>query len=1175
MAGGAPEGASALLLQLCQRCLTELSAVRHELRELKSTVSALQGGTSSAAGDLERHPAPPSATAPSSLGMVGEPLALAEEDLVSTCCIEDAELRRRLVTAFATGEIAVELGSLLKQEGGSPVTRDAIVSAARGGSLLIFSNALPSWKRIEELIDFHLGLGQSDDAMRSKEFIAFSPTFRRPSRSVLKGLLRSCAAERLNVPIKMFHAVVSELMGSSGSGPLDEVELVAALNDLDAASVSCGSNDELYVAAKCQVLGEEVKAPLDPFAQGLDSTVPELALAQQALAHHRDIIFAAATSCRGRGVVQLSDGARDGASPPGLANATDSDMVQVMEPCLYNALPIDIVLTLLGPLRIESARRALGLSDCTAFTSGHSAGAVLWALNASTSSRAPVGNHLPAQQVPPAVAERSTPQSQPSPSADTTAVGQQQADAAELPQLSSFGDVSKIQPFVPQGVGMQLTDMRTDMSNGFPALDPMMLQEEEAMYAQQPALAALEAKSETDDEKRRNVQAMFTECFRDDLLQDRRMLMSQINNLFKMRNQGESLQYKHAGYDKLHDFLVDIPGLALTGLGNRMEVKVGDPIVFEEFCNNILDGVELPSFEKPKPVPESFQLQVIEVFRRSGCREIPARNFREYWNMVFPDSKLQCKDFGYRDVKGLLANVGVLDRVGGKYSTKYVLKCEIEGPPFPAPEGADGAPTSPHNAAMAQPQMQPAQLPSHPSMLPQFPQGQQPQSPQGMSTARQTAWGGPAAPLMQSPLMGLPNQPPPGPPPPAQPPQQLPQPGPQQPQTQPQLRSQQLPAAPSALQLSQPLQHQPQVQLLQHLRQQLNSSQQPAQGQQAQQLPQSPQPLPPQPAQQQPQQGQQPIQQQHPAPQQSSMPPQPQALPQPQCKSPMDGAPGLSSSSLLGIDFDFDTSRPKFIQPRSNQNTRSPAAGDVPSASGLMDAGLLSGGLNDRTFTEDAALGRNLFQNMPSQLPLAAQMSVHPGNAIVSPPGRLLDLPPAREQDSTPSQDPADLMAAVAEHKRKRKEKKAERAAAGLANRSSLFFVSSPGALSSEDRDVLSGQGRFDMGALCQAQLRTERHCLIVDFATGRVLFSNQLCNNLFGNMIPLPQKDVAELIHAEERQSFSASLLYLNIGNFTTMEPQVFHILSATGVQAAVITGEQLAGTWWWLVFSPCDSEA
>ena len=72
-------------------------------------------------------------------------------------------------------------------------------------------------------------------------------------------------------------------------------------------------------------------------------------------------------------------------------------------------------------------------------------------------------------------------------------------------------------------------------------------------------------------ETRKDVKTLFVQCFKDDLIQERQLLMSQINNLFKLRNNGEPLQYKEAGYEKLHNFLTDIPGLCLVGAGNRME----------------------------------------------------------------------------------------------------------------------------------------------------------------------------------------------------------------------------------------------------------------------------------------------------------------------------------------------------------------------------------------------------------------------------------------------------------------------------------------------------------------------------------------------------------------------------------------------------------------------------
>lgn len=91
---------------------------------------------------------------------------------------------------------------------------------------------------------------------------------------------------------------------------------------------------------------------------------------------------------------------------------------------------------------------------------------------------------------------------------------------------------------------------------------------------------------------------------------------------------------------------------------------------------------------------------------------------------------------------------------------------------------------------------------------------------------------------------------------------------------------------------------------------------------------------------------------------------------------------------------------------------------------------------------------------------------------------------------------------------------------------------------------------------------------MIVDFSNGRVLLSNALCDNLFKTMTPLPHRDVAELIHEEHRLNFSTCMMYLNMGNYTVMEPQEVRIHSGTGVSNAVVTGELLVGTVWWLGF-------
>lgn len=131
------------------------------------------------------------------------------------------------------------------------------------------------------------------------------------------------------------------------------------------------------------------------------------------------------------------------------------------------------------------------------------------------------------------------------------------------------------------------------MSPASPSLPGLIQRAAEPEQATSPAPSA---RSEREDETKKSVKMLFVQCFKDDLLQERQLLMSQINNLFKLRNNGEALLYKEAGYEKLHSFLTDVPGLSLIGAGNRMELKLGDREAFANFSNELLVGCEAGPF---------------------------------------------------------------------------------------------------------------------------------------------------------------------------------------------------------------------------------------------------------------------------------------------------------------------------------------------------------------------------------------------------------------------------------------------------------------------------------------------------------------------------------------------------------------------------------------------------
>jgi len=130
-------------------------------------------------------------------------------------------------------------------------------------------------------------------------------------------------------------------------------------------------------------------------------------------------------------------------------------------------------------------------------------------------------------------------------------------------------------------------------------------------------------------------------------------------------------------------------------------------------------------------------------------------------------------------------------------------------------------------------------------------------------------------------------------------------------------------------------------------------------------------------------------------------------------------------------------------------------------------------------------------------------------------------------------------------------------------------YITSPAALTSEDRDASKEQGKFDLATIYKAKLRGDQYCMIVDLTATRVLFTSPFCESLFEQLMPLQDRDIADLIHEDDRTNFTSCLMYLVLGKFTGMEPQAAKIMTACGAQMALISGEQLAGCWWRIDFN------
>ncbi|CAE7203975.1 unnamed protein product [Symbiodinium sp. CCMP2456] len=653
-------------------------------------------------------------------------------------------------------------------------------------------------------------------------------------------------------------------------------------------------------------------------------------------------------------------------------------------------------------------------------------------------------------------------------------------------------------------------------------------------------------------ETRKDVKTLFVQCFKDDLIQERQLLMSQINNLFKLRNNGEPLQYKEAGYEKLHNFLTDIPGLCLVGAGNRMELKLNDRDSFERCCGQLLVGrAHLPVFDQPKPVPESFQHKVIEVFRRCGSREIPAKNFRDLWNCFFPHEKLQCKDYGYRDVKGLLANIPVVEKVGGKNSTKYVLKSEVEilpneqdsalklegdgyhweVPQEPAPIG--GA-LAPQRLDLAVPltdfgagEVQPSVISTQKLFLAGTGLNDSAPSPT-QATASDAAARGLAPPPRQGQAPGRwaasqawndlswPAQEPsassttcasvtpffPGAAP------ELPQPYPSLPMN--------VPTPAPALRPPQPLPMQQQLLDLQHSR---------------------------------------------PLGQPLAQPSDPRFVAA-QAPYRQDVATDRAEE-LIRLQQEVQT---RLLQEQQRQQQlldamSHPAATHHPSAQfHLQGLPLPQEQFQQPLLQPQEHLGLQYFNRPPGENQIAPMQpsgaddeagsvpqELNPGK-ITPDAGLHLDLLMRETSAVTAMQ----MRASRLDRPRK----------------SASAFVTSPATIRQNDEETIH-QSKFDVGSLYQGHLealQNDRNCMLVHFANGRILFSNACCDRLFSPLTPLRHREVTEIIAEEDRVNFSSRIMYLSIGKYSVMQREQFKIITAKGVVPANIFGEHLMGSVWWM---------
>mmetsp|Transcript_29633 Transcript_29633/g.64469 ORF Transcript_29633/g.64469 Transcript_29633/m.64469 type:complete len:1233 (-) Transcript_29633:68-3766(-) len=1143
-----PDNAGTLLLQTCGTCLYEIAKLRHDVQQI--------------AHSLANHDPP---ILDKKLGLTeSSDLAIADEALGSSCAIKDDTLREFLLSEMQDGKIGVELRGLAganrwatKADAEADEGNQEEIQGNRLGDMLateysdgnihavVLRNGLliTETSQVQEIIkaEAEMATKGADDSnpegQEERSSVIVFPKFSKLSWPLMEVLLQWCRRERLTPPLDLLCEMVKNLL----QGDKANVDVMALLRLIgegmgrSMATVGMHSDGRFFTTSSKGPGVEDniaTKGPLPLFHQAGrgfgesmdDEDDQELKRALRCLSEQ----FAA---------VQATCGA-----------------VQEGEKLRAPGVLLGLMSILRGD-RVEKEKETETESEAKEVEAPVSCGAALWAYE-----------HLLARGGP----EKPKPKPEVSQNQSQNESQSQEQQAQEVYEeeeedAQSGGDRESEDSETGSQASGEKSGMVSDEKNraGATTDDAQPSSEAGPGDSWEKSSPRGGASPTTNAElKRGDVQAAFLACFKDDLLQARHLFMSQLNNLFKMRNGGDSLRYKEVGFEKLHELVLAIPGLQLHGSGNQMEIRVFDRSGLEEFCDKMLEGRAVPRCEKQIPVPESFQKQVVEVFRRAGSREIPAKDFRNLWNSFFPAERLQCKDFGFRDMRGLLANIPVINKVGGKYNARYVLRNDISL----APNGGNSSVSVPGSSGQDASFIggQPLKIPMSKSPPQNIVEGLTP------SSSHELAPQGPGWGLSMPACLSSQRQMPPG------------TWGPSQQAMGVRSLEGATPTSSAATEEAtnsrtlgssvgiRGIRSMPQQERWETRSSELNSLQQwrtwPRGGRPEGTISDEVHGLGSRGL------GDVRFDVDHRDDFEAHLAVDPSVVPTGEdsqrvmppglgaglgaLRGPdrIPVAPGTTPGTVWPVE-EMGADRSRYFAMRMREEPGSQMAASASGAGLLMPVQLTTGQqAGDSALAPETEVARRdsnagidsqgVSSRTPSMLGMPQNIIIHRTNALE-----------AEEED---------------EAEKLWRERRNQR----TKNRGKGYFASSPGAFSSESRDASRHQGKFDMHTLYQARLRSDRHCVVVDFATSRVLFSSALCDSLFEQMIPLLQRDVTELIYEDDRLTFSASIIYLNLGNFSVMEPQEMRILSAGGVVPAKLFGEQLVGSWWWLDFAPCTPE-
>jgi len=1199
------QAAEDLLLKLASASIQELAAIRREIGSLSSQVNRLDSivsglapsGHSVAINGEESHKKAPST-----------PVAV--EGLAADLLVAHQPLREAFASHCVAGRLWVELQALSGSSSLAQVApaelSQALVESWQHGVLTVavFRPSLKDVSKAELVSDSNeiqalLASEASAAAASPGAIVMVLPLFQKLSHELLEVLVAWLARERLEITVDLLAAIARGLV--KRDVVVSDIDLLSNLPIRQPGfALSCTAGSTVHITP----------------SHGSPTALPRYSAGQEGVLR-----------------IQAQSGAQDAALMCGVLDALSRGATQFLPASMQKGG----ILLVAELLRLQKAMIVLRVQPPLFAACG---GALAWALAAQeylypaslSKPQASLDVPLP---VPTANVLQTT---------QSSAAAVREADVEAVPGPVRFAEVP--QPMLEQaGCQVQLPAAT--------ATPPPVVAEEGTDEALLPdagdgedSMAEMDDFGQDGDGMEEDgaadgaksiptleAQAAFIQCFREELTSDRALLLSQLNNLYKMRS-GEELPYKECGYERLRDFLLEIPGLALLGRGNRLQVKVSDAATFQEFSDRAMAmdtpaGVHGPRFQMPAPPPPAMQQKIKELFLAAPDNEVPLRKFVNMWHAQFPTEQLAYRSLGYRDLRGLLSAMPFLEKVGGKSDAKYILRPGQGGlPEVPTP-----SPGWPASAAAAQakvpgqicgasPQMlMPGQVRQGQSAVPgALPAQVQPQQQQQLLQQQ----------LQQQQQQQL---------------QQL-----QQQQHQPQQLQLQQFQQQQQLQQLQQQQHQPQQMQLQQ-QQQCQPLQQPLQQPQVQPQPQQPQVQPQQPQQQQQQQAQQQMQpqlqqqiQQLAAGAGGFCGGQPQAaavaaaaaavaacganappslgqaalvndigggssasawrrppggglaaashldgaaacMPPPQLEPPWQSRPGQPSQVATADPNSLwlDQRGPFTLGDRcassgSNLSVQNNMVGLMPTPAASPLSPSASTGLPD-----PAWFGSGRFQSQPGvrkvqvndipdvadcprSMPEGAAGTVGSSHQVRNVLNDPDDLPVFDFSDPPPQSYFALADGLVVSRRQDRIRKKA----------APTYFVSSPGAVSSETRDASIHQGKFDLPSILQTQLLRDVPCLVCDISAGQVMVANSKCDALFqtyNSASQLTETDIFSLVHPDDRDEFSTHVAYLTLSERTRMDDHQLRIVTLMGATRRVnMAGAQLIGMWWQFSFTSLD---